>query len=93
MSIEEQLTQDWCTALDAEMKRLIPSGSLVTGVKRSRLASAPTRAAGSTERLATENAALLDRLARMQQSTSWRVTAPIRFVGERLKRLRQTSRH
>ncbi|HVZ10777.1 glycosyltransferase [Rhodopila sp.] len=57
-----------------------------------RLADAETRQAARVEGLEQEAAASRAMVEQMRQSTSWRVTAPVRWTGQQLRRVRRTAR-
>ncbi len=84
--VDDQLELDYCTELNPDLKRAIGSGSMAVGVKRpGRIAATPANAL-SSERLGRENSDLLNMVEMMRRSTSWRLTAPLRAVGDLLKR-------
>ena len=84
--IESQLGQEHCTELHSALKQAIASGSMLTAVKR---AKAVTRSVSVADRpsggLAQKNAELRYELDCMRQSTSWRITAPLRALARRLR--------
>jgi hypothetical protein len=86
--LEVQLEQDWCKELHPELKRAIASGSMMTGVKRavSVPGSIPVPGPGwPAMDLTRENAALRFTIDAMRNSTSWRITAPLRALRRRLR--------
>jgi SAM-dependent methyltransferase len=84
--LDDQLPRDYCTELHPDLKRAIGSGSMVVGTKRPGRVSATPSDALSSERPGNGNADLLDMIEMMRRSTSWRLTAPLRAVGDFLKR-------
>ena len=84
--IESQLGQEHCTELHSALKQAIASGSMLTAVKR---AMAMTRSVSVADRpsggLAQKNAELRYELDCMRQSTSWRITAPLRALARWLR--------
>lgn len=84
--IEAQLARDYCTELPPLWRQRIASGSMMTAVKRA--GPIPGSAQGTdwaAAGLARRNAMLLEQLDRMERSTSWRLTAPLRSLIRRLR--------
>jgi SAM-dependent methyltransferase len=99
-ALETQLERDYCLNLHPEMKRVIASGSLMTGVRRpmavpssgpgqaSQPTHSATRHAGSQQANdhAREIASLRHEIALLRGSTSWRITSPLRALSRGLRR-------
>ncbi len=84
--IETQLEQDYCVELSPDLKKVIASGSMVTGVKRpGPVPTSPLGADWTQSALARQNAALHQEIDVLRRSTSWRITAPLRALGRRLR--------
>ncbi|HQT79083.1 MAG: hypothetical protein B7Z80_22815 [Rhodospirillales bacterium 20-64-7] len=98
-SPDEQMHRDYCTELHPELKKAIAAGSLITAVKRQNAgritaatmpASGPNAADnGRIASLESEIAGLRLQLDALRQSTSWRVTEPLRSAGRWLRRVRR----
>jgi hypothetical protein len=99
--IDALLDESYCRDLHPDMQRVIASGSMVIGVKRpldddeqpppvaagARIQPPQPRtgADGRVRLLMQENDALRYQLAVIQQSRSWRMTAPMRGLGRLIK--------
>ncbi|HEY4254506.1 MAG TPA: class I SAM-dependent methyltransferase [Roseomonas sp.] len=79
---QQQLEEPYCTGLPQETQMLIGAGSTLVGIKRP--AGAPKRPS-IAETLRAENATLRHEVGLLRSSTSWRLTAPIRAVLDRLR--------
>jgi SAM-dependent methyltransferase len=85
-TIEAQLGKDYCTELHPNLKQAIASGSMLTAVKRAITVPRITSVVDwSLAGMAQKNAALRHELDVMRQSTSWRITEPLRALARRLR--------
>jgi SAM-dependent methyltransferase len=79
---QEHLADGFCRNLDPQTQRLIAAGSTLVAIKKPGVRGAPGRNGRDT---VAENAALHAALRTMRASTSWKLTAPMRWILSTLR--------